>query len=226
MRRTRRAAAIHVQEWERWRKGDASMCRVVQAVALVLGLAVFSPTESLAGGNANVIIGKRAASGQWSPVDGQRMLGAAVDWGMDDWPVHLAWGLNVSADETDDYWNGQYSAALTELSFGLLWLPIRDRSFRPYVGAGIASVFADLEIDRDDGDEQFDIDDYDFGYYVNAGMYWRLGSRFNLGLDLRYGWGARFDLILTYPSGVYREKDFVEGDYLAYSLLLGFGWGK
>lgn len=198
------------------------MRRVVQAVVLVLILVALVPASALAGGNANFTIGERSLGNEWGSLDGQLMLGATVDWGPDDWPVHFAWGLNGSADSQEEYYgNAEISAAFAELSFGALWLPIRNKSVRPYIGAGIASVSAVYETDFYSGFTR-DVDDQDFGYYLNAGVYWRLGPRFNLGADLRYGWGTEFDLSF---ESKFEEQFKVEGDYLAFSLLLGFGWG-
>jgi len=200
------------------------MSRNVQTAALALLLVALAPAAVLAGGNANFTIGQRDLSDDWSPLDGQIMLGATVDWGMDDWPVHLAWGLNASADSQDNIygygpWNT--SAAYAELSFGALWLPIRDKPVRPYLGAGIASVAVAYE------EEAFgrtvDGDDQAFTYYANAGIYWRLGPRFNLGIDLRYGGAPEFDVSV---SSKFEDSIKKDGGYFAYSLLLGFGWGK
>jgi hypothetical protein len=198
------------------------MSRIVQAVVLVLLLAALAPAASLAGGNANFTIGERDLSDEWSSLDSQPMIGANVDWGMDGWPVHLAWGLNTSFDSQDGVYNEDLSAAVVELSFGALWLPIRNKPLRPYLGAGIASLAAAFEADSYYGGSS-DADDQDFGYYATAGLYWRLGSHFNLGIDLRYGWGAEFDLSF---ESKFEEQYKVDGDYFAYSLLLGFGWGN
>ncbi|MCU0232185.1 MAG: porin family protein [Acidobacteria bacterium] len=194
------------------------MSRNVQAVVLVLFLVALAPAAALAGGNANFTIGLRALNDRhWEPAENQLMLGANVDWGMDNWPVHLAWGLNASADSQKGRYGDEMTAAFAELSFGALWLPLRDKSVRPYLGAGITSVAAQV-------DEEAKNDDQDFGFYANAGVYWRLGPRFNLGLDLRYGWGAEFALSFEEPK--FDLTTAVDGDYFAYSLLLGFGWGN
>ena len=199
------------------------MSRNVPAAALALLLVALAPAAALAGGNANFTIGLRDLGGDWDPLDSQPMFGATVDWGMDDWPVHLAWGLNVSADSHDDvYGTGvQFTAAYAEVSFGVLWLPIRGKPIRPYLGAGIAGVSAAYEADF--YGVAIDDDVQDFGYYANAGVYWRLGPRFNLGIDLRYGGGTEFDF--PAPSEIGSDAFSVDGGYFAYSLLLGFGWG-
>ncbi len=200
------------------------MSRKTQVAALVLLLVTLAPAAALAGGNANFTIGQRDLGSDWDPLDGQIMFGATVDWGMDDWPVHLAWGLNASADSQDNVYgtNVEFTAALAELSFGVLWLPIKDKPFRPYLGAGIAGVSAAYQAEA--FGVSIDDDDQDFGYYANAGIYWRLGSSFNLGIDLRYGGGTEFDFSI--PSEFGRQALTVDGGYFAYSLLLGFGWGK
>jgi len=201
------------------------MSRNVQAAILVLLLAALAPIAALAGGNANFTIGQRDLGSDWDPLDGQLMFGAVVDWGADDWPVHLAWGLNVSADTQDNVYGSsvEFTAAYAELSFGVLWLPIKDKPIRPYLGAGIAGVSAAYEAEA--FGVSIDDDDQDFGYYLNGGVYWRLGPRFNLGVDLRYGGGTEFDF--TFPFEDEFEETFrADGGYFAYSLLLGFGWGK
>lgn len=202
------------------------MSKSVQAALLVVLLAALAPAAALAGGNANFTIGQRDLGGDWSPLDGQPMFGVVVDWGMDDWPVHLAWGLNVSADSEDVRVFGadvEFTAAYAEISFGAVWLPIRDKPFRPYLGAGIASVSAAYEFEV--YGLSYDDDDQDFGYYANAGIYWRLGPRFNLGLDLRYGGGTEFEFESP-DDGNFGDALRVDGPYFAYSLLLGFGWGN
>ncbi len=202
------------------------MSRLVRIALLALLVAALAPSVAHSGGNVNFTLGERDLGNDWSPLDGQPMFGVVVDWGMDEWPVHLAWGLNVSADSEDMRVYGadvEFTAAYAEVSFGAVWLPIRDKSFRPYLGAGIASVSAAYEFDV--YGLSYDDDDQDFGYYANAGIYWRLGSRFNLGLDLRYGGGTEFEFESP-DDGKFDETLRVDGPYFAYSLLLGFGWGK
>jgi hypothetical protein len=198
------------------------MGKAVRLAVWLLLIGTIAPGAALAGGNANFTIGERNLGDEWGPLDGQPMLGATVDWGPDDWPVHFAWGINGSVGSQDEYYSGEILAAFGELSFGGLWLPIRDKPVRPYVGAGIASVSVVYERDYYWGYTS-DADDRDFSYYANAGVYWRLGPRFNLGIDLRYGWGTELDLSF---ESKFEEQYRVKGDYLAFSLLLGFGWGK
>lgn len=199
------------------------MCTIGRAAFLVLVLATFAPAAVLAGGNLNFTLGQRDLGSEWEPLDSQFMFGAVVDWGMDDWPVHLAWGLNVSADSQENIYGTSvdFDVAFAEISFGGVWLPIRNKPFRPYLGAGIASVAAAYQVDG--YGISVDENDQDFGYYVNGGVYWRLGPRFNLGLDLRYGGGSEFDLAV--PGEFGSQTIRVDGGYFAYSLLLGFGWG-
>ncbi len=197
------------------------MGTIARVAVLLLLTAAVVPATALAGGNTNFAVGQRDLRGEWEPFDRQWLLGATIDWGRDDWPVHLAWGINGSAHREEIYGTiVDVTAVFVEFSFGALWLPIRDRPFRPYIGAGIAGIAAAYQIEVlglivDDRDQ-------DLGYYANAGIYWRLGRSFNLGVDLRYGGGSEFDLPIPAEAG----KTRLDGGYLAYSLLLGFGWGN
>ena len=56
--------------------------------------------------------------------------------------------------------------------------------------------------------------DQSFGYYLNGGVFWRLGKRFNIGLDLRYLGGAEVTVL---------DVDF-SPNYMQAGLILGFGW--
>ena len=59
------------------------------------------------------------------------------------------------------------------------------------------------------------INDYSFGYYGTAGIYFKVGDRFNIGMDGRIVRGTSIAL-----EG--REGD---ADYEQVSLLMGISWG-
>jgi opacity protein-like surface antigen len=85
---------------------------------------------------------------------------------------------------------------------------------RPYVGGGALRIFASTDSGANawnGGD-----DDTSFGFYGNAGVYFKVGDHFNIGLDGRIVRGTKILLV-----GV--EGD---ADYEQLSMLIGFSWGK
>ncbi len=184
--------------------------QILMYAGLVLAL-VAAATPALADGNANFVLGGRAFDeNDWEPVDEHGVFGVTVDFGQDDWPINLAAGFMASGSEEDE---GVFdlTATVAELSFGVLktW---KEGSVRPFVGGGLAAVAAELEIEGPGGDVS--ADDTSGAIYAQGGVYWRIGSRFNIGGDVRVLFGSDF------------EEDGVEADadYFQIGLLLGWGW--
>ncbi len=166
-----------------------------------------------AGGNVNGSVGIRHLNDDVIKdigVDKQPMIGVLADFALGSTPLHIATGLQVSADEndTDGY---DITAAVADLSVGLKVMA-RSGSFRPYAGAGFVSTGASVE------DEYYDDDDTDqsFGYYFGGGALFRIGKHFNLGADLRWIAGGEVELF---------ETEFDTDSFTA-SVLIGYGWGE
>ncbi len=162
-----------------------------------------------AGGDVVGAIGVRSLSGQlWNNLDSETQvaLGVFADFELGNRPLYITTGLQVSADDGAE---GGSTVAVADLSVGLKLMPAK-RAFRPYIGAGVASVGASIETDFS-GDD----DDQSFGYYVSGGALFRIGSHFTLGLDLRYLGGT--DISLFGVSG--------DGDSVTATALIGYGWG-
>jgi len=74
----------------------------LSAVLLVIGIATLAPPFARADGNANFMLGmKQLEEGDWAPVEDQAVLGAEVDFGGKDWPVHIAIDYIVSVGVED-----------------------------------------------------------------------------------------------------------------------------
>jgi len=71
----------------------------------------------------------------------------------------------------------------TELDFGVrkVW---EKGALRPYFGGGLGLVTGAREVDTGFG--TVDDDDTALGIWIGGGIFWRLGSRFNIGLSARY----------------------------------------
>jgi len=166
-----------------------------------------------AGGNANFVLGARGLDEDfWSPDEDQGVLGVTVDFGRRGWPIHLAAGTAASGAEEHVSGGGKFSVGIGELSFGVLkvWEP-QGWTLRPYVGGGLAIVSASAELK--DGSRVED-DDTSAGVYAQGGVFWRIGPKFNIGLDLRVMGGT--DITLFGASG--------DADYGQAGLVLGWGW--
>ena len=63
------------------------------------------------------------------------MLGVLVDFGKENWPIHIALASMDSTSESSDV-----TGTVSELALGVtkVWEP--QRIVRPYVGAGVAAV--------------------------------------------------------------------------------------
>lgn len=189
--------------------------RGLWTIALIALLA----TPALADGNANFLIGGRGLDEDfWEPVDGQGVIGATVDFGGASWPINMEAGFYASAAE-DELFDSTLLAdvdvtgAVVEFCFGVnkTWKP--QGNVRPFIGGGLSSVAAALDLDAGIfGD--VDDDDSSLGAYVHGGVFWRIGSRFNIGLDARILTGTDIELF-----GV--EGD---ADYFQLGMLLGWGW--
>ena len=201
------------------------MRRSIALFIVLLAVAVASSMPAAAGGDVQFLLGQRTFNDDWRPVDRQYLLGVQVDWGQDDWPIHLAWGFTTSAaqEEPTNAEGYEYTTGVGSLSFGALWLPLQEGGWRPYLGAGIEYSYAYFELDIDP--PSIDDTDGSLGYYVNGGLYWRLGPQFNLGLDVRLGRGASFTFDVPVLFSL-DEKSTLSGNYTQYALILGYGWSN
>ena len=187
----------------------------LRSLALIVVIAL-ATAPALAEGNANFLIGVRQLDEDlWDPLDQQVVGGGTVDFGGADWPIHLETGFYGSSDKEDDdslLLGAEVTVNVAEFFFGVnkTWEP--GGNIRPYVGGGLASAAADVEIDTSIGD--VDDDDSSLGAYVHGGVFWRLGKRFNIGFDAR---------VLTGTDLTLFDEDF-DVDYFQGGLVLGFGW--
>lgn len=160
---------------------------------IVLGAIVFAPVFSQAKewtGNANVFLGSKALDeDDWKPADEHGEFGVLIDFRKQEWPVNIAIDILHSEGDGSAYepLSGLFidmDAETTEINPGVrkIWEP--GATVRPYVGGGLAFISADaslsaLGITVSDNDDAV-------GFWINGGVYWTLGTSFNIGIDLRY----------------------------------------
>lgn len=192
-------------------------------IALIGLLALCAvPAASYADGNANFIFGIRQFDeNDWDPVEDQGVFGVDVDFGEPEWPIGLDIGFHVSSAEEDlvnnFFFLGDVDLKVTvsEVSFGVLktWKTGKGE-VRPFLGGGGSVIKLEAEFDSTGIGNDFDEDDTTFALYGRGGVYWRIGSRFNIGVDARFLGGNDFEI-----EGI----DF-DASYFQVGLLLGWGW--
>lgn len=188
-------------------------------IALVL-TAFFLVDPALAGGNANFLLGvKSLDEDDWRPVEDQAAFGAEVTFGKETWPVWIALDYFESFKEEEDVpidLGGfvivrDVEGGTMELDLGVrkIWGQRwgKERKTRPYLGGGVG-----LNGARFDADVVSD-EDYSIGLWAGGGIFWRLGSRFNIGATARW---SKAQVALFGEDG--------EAGGLTYGLLLGWGW--
>jgi len=187
------------------------LMRYGKIVALIAILFVAAPPlASAATGNANFFLGLKAMNdGDWEPLEDQGEFGAEITFGRSQWPVLFAIDVLSSAD--DDTVSGiDFDASTSELDLGVRKIWELNR-VRPYVGGGVAFVSAELE--GDSGGVTITDDDESIGAWVGGGVFWRIGTRFNIGAAVRY---SKAEVTIF-------DTDVEAGGW-HFGMLAGWGW--
>jgi hypothetical protein len=182
------------------------------AAALLLLALIVCAAPTLAGGNANFLIGARSVGDEdfWGDNQDQGVAGVMVDFGKEGWPIHIALANMDSGSES-----GDVTGSVSEYALGVMkvWEP-QGKIVRPYVGGGVAAVTMSFSVDTGGGD--FILHDTTSAFYVDGGVFWRTGKRFNIGLGARLMTQARGEI-----QGVRGDADYVQ-----FHALAGFGWPR
>lgn len=201
----------------------------VAGVAVLLSASV--PADEWKG-NVNFMLGPRTADDDLAPADEPISFGAAVSFGKVDWPLMIALDVVVSRDEGSDSYSypGYYyyydldvdvEVTTRELAVGVrkFW----GENVHPFIGGGIELFQTDYQVDASlfglPSITIFDDDDTDLAFWANAGIYWDLGDRFNLGAHVRYS-DADATISSTAP-GIDLDLD-LSGFH--YGVLAGWRW--
>jgi hypothetical protein len=157
----------------------------VLTLVCIFSLIFMQSNRSLAGewtGNANFILGSKVLDeDDWEPYEDQGEFGIDIDFRKQNWPVSIVVASYGSYEEKTVSGN-TVEASTSELRAGArkVWKPMP--KMRPYLGGGIALVRAELDGQEED-------EDSGLGAWCGGGVYWTLGSSFNLGFNLGYSYG-------------------------------------
>lgn len=170
---------------------------VPPSIVLFVALAVFAQTPAKAGNwdvDVNFLLGVKYLNSDWdTPAEDFSTMGTFgvnTSWAPKEWPVRIAADFIVNADVAPTFGlgygvGGDRGAITSEWAFGVrkIWKP---NSVRPYVGGGLNVTYAYLETNG--GGNNASTDGSAVGEWVDGGVFWRLGSHFDIGVDLRYSW--------------------------------------
>ena len=135
-------------------------------------------------GNINFFLGAKVLDeDDWEPVDEQAEIGFLLDFKGKSWPVSIAVDLLGSYAE-DDVYGVDIEGSTAELCFGVRKIWDSFEHVRPFIGGGIAFIWAEVEGER----WGFSVSDDDTatGYWIGGGVYWTLAEHFNIGFDVRW----------------------------------------
>jgi hypothetical protein len=178
-------------------------------------LALAGMSRTLAEGDVNLLLGGREMiqSTDWKPYDSQLGFGLMADFGRPTWPIQLEAAYLESKRSVPSFGSTQ-TVEFSELCFGFGKYWSAGRKTRPYIGAG--GEYLTVTVNRFGSAASAE----SFGTYVHAGVFRRIGRRFNLGVDGRIVTATsndtgRFTVGLVEPRSP---------SYAQLGMILGWGW--
>lgn len=138
----------------------------------------------------SITIGQKTMSdNEWRPVDDQSTFG--LEFEFLEGPVKAVIGVLGSADEKHDVvFNEDVTGSTREFYAGVRYVNTSD-DFTYWAGGGLALIEAALEFhDPADGSLLGADNDTGFGPWIGAGVGYRLGSHFLLGVELGFSYAS------------------------------------
>jgi hypothetical protein len=135
-------------------------------------------------GNVNLTLGgKYLDSDDWEPVENQGELGVSLDFRERSWPVNLL--VQFLGSSADDTLHGvDVKGETSEFRLGVRKIFEPDGTIRPFVSAGVASVWAKTRGEA--GGYSVSDDDSALGVFIDGGLYFTINRVFNLGVEVGY----------------------------------------
>lgn len=159
-------------------------------------------TEGERDTRVGAILGMRSLDEDiWAPTEEQFVLGAECVVMSKDSGLGLETSLQYAAD-SDEVGNVDVTSTTTEFSVGGR-LEMTGQSVRPYVGAGLALINA--EIEADNGGSTASEDDSSLAGYAHLGVELPFAERWYVGLDVRALFGSDMEF-----SGVNGDADYTQ----------------
>lgn len=141
------------------------------------------PAQAELTGNVNLFLGaKELDEDDWAPVESQGEVAVEFDFRERSWPVNMVVGLR-NAQEEGEALGLDFKSMTSEVSLGVRKIWESPQPIRPYIGAGLALIHA--EIEASDGFSSVSDEDKAPGIWIGGGLYFTLAQHLNLGVDLR-----------------------------------------
>lgn len=192
------------------------------AVVSMLGMFAFCGVANAdATGNVNFFIGQKYLNGDWeddsigADFSTQREFGVLMSFGQTTWPIDMA--IDFLTSSADDNISGvKLEGETMELDFGVRkhWGKAKTR---PFIGGGLGWVKGELTGSA--SGISVSADDSSYGAWIDGGVFWRFGERFNLGLE------GRYSMAKIEPKLGGTTFDMEAGGFHL-GLLIGIGWGR
>jgi hypothetical protein len=150
------------------------------ALSVIAGSA--GPSRAEMEYEVNFLLGAKALDeSDWEPLEEQAAFAVCTTFGKVDWPVMIALDLVGSADATEVA-GIDLEAGTTEFNAGIrkIW---KKKNVRPFLGGGLSFLTGKFEV------EGLSVDDDGVGAWIDGGVFWRLGRRFNIGIEARVSRG-------------------------------------
>jgi len=132
-------------------------------------------------GNVSGYLGHKSLDDKdWQELDSQGSIGIISDFRKQSWPVSIAADLFLSGNVHESGTQKDTGGAVeTHLGVRKIFT-MKNSSFRPYVGGGIALVTAGVE--NENAGVKVDDDDGAVGAWVGTGTYYAITPSINIGL--------------------------------------------
>jgi hypothetical protein len=204
--------------------GSADATTFASSADAVLAAAAFAPAKSGADGHVNFFLGEQLLDDHyWGTLDEHGEIGVVMSFGRNNWPVHIAVDVLTSGDETSQYDGAVGFVTTTGSTFEIdagprkIW---KKGSVLPYLGGGLGLIGGRLK--TDDGLSSVKEKQATLGLWANTGVLFRIGTNFNIGVDLRWSKAPLGDLVPNFTIYPYRPPLTMGGVHLG--VLMGFGW--
>ncbi len=160
------------------------------------------------------------------PLEDLTQIGVELSIAPEKSPVMVAVDLLFATGDESQFQGGAGFSADFDIELDVVELAVGvrkiwgEKATRPFIGGGLGFVKADATFDvtiqgLPGGDLSFDENEEDdeLGLWAQGGVFWRIGSRFELGGQIRYN---------TAEVEVADEEIDIGG--LEYGIILGWGW--
>ena len=136
-------------------------------------------------GNVSAVLGQKTLDDKdWPQHDEHGSIGVMTDFKKKNWPLSIAVDFFGTGDE-DDHGDSKHEGYTSDIHLGARKVfDLASSSFKPYIGAGLALVYA--EETNNEGFVSRSDDDQSTGYWVGTGAYVQVSEHINVGADLRY----------------------------------------